>query len=302
MKTYSKNLRPQMLVPLMLLAILLVALLLRVFQLDAESLWLDEATSVYIAYHNLIEILRISFSDRNPPLYYLFLHYWMQLFGDSEFSVRLPSALFGVFSVAMLYKVGTLLFNKWTGLISAFILAISAYQIYYSQEARAYSMMVLLALISFYFFLKLFEGKHYWILAGYVLSSTALMYTHYYGLFLVFAQALFVLGFYALRGHKHNATTFGTWPNAPAFRTWALAAGAIVFLYIPGFFYLAYPLVYKLHPNFPQIPGLTDVSSSFLKYAGAPGIPSPPLLAMLSLFALIAVRILVKKGIERAAL
>src|SRR5215204_2761750 len=220
MKAFSKDLRHKMLVPFMLLAILLVALLLRVFQLDAESLWLDEATSVYIGNHGFVQILKISFAEINPPLYYLLLHYWMQLFGGSEFSVRLPSVFFGVFSVAMLYKVGTLLFNKRTGLMSAFIMAISAYQIYYSQEARAYTMSVLLALISFYYFLKLFEGKDYWILAGYVLSSTALMYAHYYGLFLVFAQALFVLGFYALRGHKHNATTFGTWPNAPAFRTW----------------------------------------------------------------------------------
>src|SRR5215204_3975358 len=173
-KAFSKDLRHKILVPFMLLAILLVALLLRVFQLDAESLWLDEATSVYIGNHGFVQILgEMSIQNRHPPLYLLLLHYWMQLFGDSEFSVRLPSVFFGVFSVGMLYKVGTLLFDKWIGLISAFIMTISAYQIYYSQEARAYTMTVLLALISFYFFLKLFEDKHYWILAGYVLSSTA---------------------------------------------------------------------------------------------------------------------------------
>ena len=154
MKAFSKDLRQQMLVPFMLLAILLVALLLRIFQLDAESLWLDEVYSVNWGNHDFVQILGLSIQNRHPPLYLLLLHYWMQLFGDSEFSVRLPSVFFGVFSVAMLYKVGTLLFNKWTGLISAFIMAISAYQIYYSQEARAYTMTILLALL----FLLLFEA------------------------------------------------------------------------------------------------------------------------------------------------
>src|SRR5215217_3352233 len=300
MKAFSKDLRQQMLVPFMLLAILLVALLLRVFQLDAESLWLDEATSVYRGNHDFVQILGMSIPDRTPPLYLLLLHYWMQLFGDSEFSLRLPSVFFGVFSVAMLYKVGTLLINKRTGLMSAFIMAISAYQIYYSQEARAYTMTILLALISFYFFLKLFEGKDYWTLAGYVISSTTLMYAHYYGLFLVLVQALFVLGFYALRRHPNNATT--------TFGTWGLAAGAIVVLYIPGFFYLAYTLI---HPNRPVAgqtpPGLSDVSETLLQYAGAPyvGAPASPsllLLAILTLFALIAVCVLLKRGGERMAL
>ena len=303
MKAFSKDLRQQMLVPFMLLAILLVALLLRVFQLDAESLWLDEVYSVNWGNHDFVQILGLSIQNRHPPLYLLLLHYWMQLFGDSEFSVRLPSVLFGVFSVAMLYKVGTLLFNKWTGLMSAFIMAISAYQIYYSQEARAYMMMVLFALISFYFFLKLFEGKNYWILAGYVLFSTTLMYAHYYGLFLVFVQALFVLGFYALRRHPNNATTVTT-----TFGTWGLAAGATVILYLPGFFYLAYTLIHPNPPVYGQTPpGLSDVSKSLLQYAGAPywGAPSSPsllLLAILTLFALIAVFVLLKRGGERMKL
>jgi len=264
-------------------------------------LWLDEATSVYRGNHDFVQILGMSIPDRTPPLYLLLLHYWMQLFGDSEFSVRLPSVFFGVFSVAMLYKVGTLLINKRTGLMSAFIMAISAYQIYYSQEARAYTMTILLALISFYFFLKLFEGKDYWTLAGYVISSTTLMYAHYYGLFLVLVQALFVLGFYALRRHPNNATT-------TTFGTWGLAAGAIVVLYIPGFFYLAYTLIHPNRPVYGQTPpGLSDVSESLLQYAGAPyvGAPASPsllLLAILTLFALIAVCVLLKRGGERMAL
>ena len=98
----------------MLLMVLLVAIFLRVYQLDAESLWLDEAISVcHAADDSLIQVLNGScYDEHNPPLYFLLLHYWIQLFGDSEVSVRLPLVLFGVFSVAMLYKLGAMLFNK----------------------------------------------------------------------------------------------------------------------------------------------------------------------------------------------
>src|SRR5215212_201796 len=302
MKAYSEDLRQKIVVAFTLLAVLLVALFLRAYQLDTESLWLDEAYAVDMADNSFIQILRMSLSDGNPPLYYLLLHYWQWLFGDSELSVRMPSVLFGVFSVALIYKVGALLFGRVTGLIGALIMTLSAYQVHYAQEARTYSMMVFLALSSSYLFLRLFGGKNYWILAGYVLSSAALMYSHYHGIFIVFAQALFVLGFYSLNRHNNETPTRRPWANAPTFRTWALAAGAIGIVYIPGFFYLAYPLVHSEHRSHLHSPGLNDLLWSFLQYAGAPNFPSPLLLAMLTLFAVIAVGVLAKKGGQRTTL
>src|SRR5215218_250850 len=152
-------------------------------------------------------------------------------------------------------------------------------------------MMVLLTLISFYFFWKLFEGKNYWILTGYALSSAALMYSHYYGILLIFAQALFLLGFYALRRHQNNATPFSIW---------GLAAGAIALLYIPGFYYLAYMLIHPMPGIWTE--GLSDLSRGLFQYPTAPDSPSPLLLAILTLFALIAVCVLAMKRGERAAL
>ena len=280
----------------MLLAILLVGLSLRIYQLDAESLWLDEAYTVdYMAYagNSLLEVLRMSLPDQNPPLYYVLLHYWMWLFGDSEVSVRLPSVLFGILSVGLIYKVGYTLFDKQTGLIASLILALSAYQVHYAQEARTYSMTVFWGLTSFYLFLRFFEGRDYRVLAGYVLSNAALMYSHYYGLFLVAAQALFVLGYYVFRRREDEA---------PALRTWAWAAGAMTVLYIPGFFYLAYSLSHSENSNWIETPGLSTLYSSFLEYAGAPNLGSSELLAVLILFALVGVGVLAKKGGERAAL
>lgn len=281
---------------LALLAILLVALSLRLYQLGTESIWLDEATEIGIAQNGFVEIPGLSLRDRNFPLHYLLLHLWMSLFGDSEFSVRLPSALFGLFSVAMLYKVGALLFDKETGLMGSAVMALSGYQVYYSQEARPYAMMVFLALVSFYFFLRLFEGgKDYRVLAAYVLSTTLLIPTHIYGLFFVFAQALFLLGFFLKRRSE----------QARNFRGWALAGGAIVVVCVPVFLYLAYqlkqPYIYQ-HNWIKEFLTPENLYNSFALYAGAPQSPSPVLLSLLMLFALIAVVALAKSKGQRAKL
>jgi uncharacterized membrane protein len=291
------------------LAISLVALFLRIYELDAESLWLDEAYAVnHVADRGFLEVLSRSLPDGNPPLYYILLDHWIWLFGGSEYSVRMPSVLFSVFSVGLIYKVGSLLLDKATGLLASLIFALSAYQVHFAQEARVYSMMVFLCLSSFYFFLRLFQGKNYRIFAGYVLSSAALMYSHYFGLFIVIAQALFVLGFYFLNQYPDYSPTFDPWANAPLFRTWALAAGAITILYTPGFFYLAYSLAYPEHRTHIQAPGLRALGSSFLQYAGAPGFGYPEfqkpvlILAVIMLFALVGVRVLAKNREQRVTL
>src|SRR3990167_3237912 len=95
-----------------LLAIFLLGLVLRIHNLGGESIWFDEAVSVAASKLGFLEQIRWSLasSDNNPPLYYAFLSVWVLLFGDSEFAVRLPSAIFGSFSILLIYIVGALLF------------------------------------------------------------------------------------------------------------------------------------------------------------------------------------------------
>ena len=71
---------------------------LRLYGITSESIWLDEAFSIQLAKHGPFEIIRKTASDVHPPLYYLLLHFWIDLFGASEFSVRFLSLLFGFFS------------------------------------------------------------------------------------------------------------------------------------------------------------------------------------------------------------
>lgn len=175
------------------LAIVLVGVFLRLFHLGAQSLGADDTWSVWIARLSLPQIVQYTAADVHPPFYYFLLHYWIAYFGTSELAVKLLSVLFGVLSILVMYALGRQLFDERAGLLGAFILAVSAFNIRYSQETRMYSLLVLLALLSMYFFIRLSQRSTPITWAGYVISTTLLLYTHVYGLFLLIAQNLYVI-------------------------------------------------------------------------------------------------------------
>lgn len=178
----------------LLLLIFLSGFGIRILGLGTESIWYDEAVSIAASKLSLFEQIRWNFmeSDNNPPLYYAILHFWVYIFGDSEFSSRLPSAIFGSCSILAIYAVGNLLFDRKTGLLAALILATSVFHVWFSQEARAYSLLTLLTLVSFYYFLKLMDAPHDRVYTvAYIVSSVLLLYTHYYGLPVIVSQNIF---------------------------------------------------------------------------------------------------------------
>ncbi len=178
----------------LLLVIVLVGFFFRVYRLGAQSIWYDEAWSVWMSQMSVPEMLRSTAAlDIHPPLYFFILHYWVILFGTSELAARFLSALFGVLAIPLIFVVGRQLFGKEVGLIAALILALSQFNIWWSQEARGYSLMVFLTLLSMYFFLRWQQRNTLASSAGYVLSTTLVVYTHFYGLFVVLAQNIYVM-------------------------------------------------------------------------------------------------------------
>ena len=179
----------------LILLIVLLGAALRLYNLSGESVWLDEVVSIEYAKLNIPDQIRLIFedADNNPPLYYTILHYWIAWFGDSEFSSRLPSAIFGSLSILFIYMVGCALFDKKVGIISALVLAISEFNIQYSQEARAYSLMAMLTLISYYYFLRIMVSRRTIDSAAYVVPSLLLMYSHFYGLLIIVSQSIYCL-------------------------------------------------------------------------------------------------------------
>lgn len=189
-------------------AILPAAFLLRIHNLSGHSIWFDEAFSIKFAELHLNQLW--SLGDNSPPLYYIFLHWWTGFAGTSAFSARLPSAIFGTVSVFMAYKVGFELFGRNAGRAAAFLTAVSVFQIEYSQEARVYSLFALLTLLSMHYFLKIQRNASAGNLAGYVLFSILLLYSHVYGIFVIIAQNAYFAALCFLSGKSSRCGT-GKW-------------------------------------------------------------------------------------------
>jgi len=179
--------------------ILLLGLFLRVYQLDHKSLWMDEAFSVHHAgLYDLGSLnYNVAMTEAAPMGYYVLLHYWMGLFGNSVVAIRLLSVLFGVLSVGLLYLLVRLFFDVQVGLLASFFMAISMEQVLFSQEARIYSLFTFLTLLMVYFFARWFlllekesqkkDVKKEWgYFCAYIFTLLIALYVNYLALLFIF--------------------------------------------------------------------------------------------------------------------
>ncbi len=176
-------------------AITLVGLLLRLRSLS-DSLFGDELSTYYtVAGHGLGRTLRIVESDQEltPPLYYV-LAWLAARLGDTPEALRLPSLLAGIAAIPLTYLLGLRTVGRRAAIVGAALVATSPFLIFYSTEARAYSLMLLLGLVSTLTLLRALDhGRPRWW-AAYAVSSCAALYTHYTVVFVLagaFAWACF---------------------------------------------------------------------------------------------------------------
>lgn len=169
------------------LVFILAAVLTFLF-LDKKSLWLDEVFSVTMAQQDWTTLLRVlSEGEANMGLYYILLKWWVNL-GQSEFVVRSLSVLFALATVPMSYALGARLFGSRVGIITALLLTVNAFFIRYAQEARGYSLVLLLVTLSSYFFVKSIErpSRKLWI--AYIISSVLAVYAHFFAVMVLLAH------------------------------------------------------------------------------------------------------------------
>ena len=181
-----------------LLTITLLAFALRTWQLGAQSLWYDEGVSWYLATRlPLSEMLWWTATDIQPPFYYLLLRPWLLLAGESEFALRFPSLLFGVLSVPLLAVVARRLYGPRPGLGAGLLAAVAPLYVWYAQEARMYTLLTFLGLLSSYLLLRVLDQRAHSArrcpLLAYILTSALALYTHYFAIFLLTFHFLYSL-------------------------------------------------------------------------------------------------------------
>ncbi len=185
-------------------AILLLAFALRLYRLGYQSIWYDEGVSIHLAQKSLAALTAHTAGDIHPPLYYYLLYSWIKATGSSEFAVAFFSLFFGLLVIPLVYRIGRHLYNPMVGSLAALLVAISPYNLWYSQEMRMYTLGASLGLVSLYSLLRLLARARcrmqgtsfrvYWV--GYILSATLGLYTLYYFAFLLVFLNLFVLGWW----------------------------------------------------------------------------------------------------------
>jgi mannosyltransferase len=201
---------------LALLAILLLAFALRVYRLDSESLWYDEAVTAQAASQGVGELTRWTADDIQPPLYYYAAAGWLRLAGRSEWSLRFPSAFFGTLTVPLMWAAALRLFGRRrsgraAALAAALLTALSPLYVYYAQEARMYAQLTFLGLLAGYALMRATVSERRWTMGQsssivsrrlsirwwflFIIASAALLYTHYFGVFLLIAYGIcFTIG------------------------------------------------------------------------------------------------------------
>lgn len=235
-----------------------------------SPLWLDEAISVNISKLSLSQIPGALSHDGAPPLYYVVLHFWMAAFGRSDFAVRALSGVVSVGTLPLLWVAGRRVGGRTVAWVTFFLGLTSPFAINYATATRMYSFMILFAVLGFLALQRAIEQPTATRLVAVSAVTAALLYTHYWGLYLVLVTALWL-------GWRARHTGVGR----PVLR--AMGFGALAWLpWSPVFAYQA------LHTGTPWTSAASpgDLLALFGDYSG-PG--SWGMLLMFATFALFLV-------------
>ena len=179
-----------------ILLIILLAFALRANLLGNQELRGDEGFSWNYIQGTPATILEriVAEGDPQPPLHYWLLWGWSHLNGDSEFALRFPSIFLSLLLIPLIYQVGRKLWRAEVGLLAAFITAIQPQQIWLAQDARNMYVLALAGILGTLWLLPtvLRSGSaKYWL--AYVACGVFAMYSHYYAVFALLAQAAYVI-------------------------------------------------------------------------------------------------------------
>jgi hypothetical protein len=175
---------------LLVLALLGLAAAVRLHDVNAGGIWLDEGYSLLQSERSLADILALRRFDANPPLYLLVLHLWRSAFGPGVLAASMLSVVMGVAGTALTWSVMRLRFGRTAGLVAGLLVALSRFHLHYSQEIRGYALLFALVAAADLFYVR-FEthgrvrDRVLWALAGF-----AAVATHTFAWWVLAVQAL----------------------------------------------------------------------------------------------------------------
>ena len=174
-------------------ALFVLALAVNFTHLGTKSFWLDEATSVEYVYGLRALVPIVTGEDPNMGLFYVTLNLWRRLSGDGEAALRSLSAIAAALAVSTTCLIGTRLFGRRVGLLAGVALALDAFVVKYAQTVRGYGLMLFLATLACWFFIRALDDDRPRFRIGYVLAGTAAVYSHYFAVLVLGSHALTLL-------------------------------------------------------------------------------------------------------------
>jgi 4-amino-4-deoxy-L-arabinose transferase-like glycosyltransferase len=205
---------------LILLSLVLLAFGLRLYHLDYQSLWRDEMDAILFARGSLGGLAPLFVTPgHNGPLYYVLLHFWIRLVGESEFAVRFLSLFCGVLAVPVVYLLGRRWAGKTGALLATLLCASSPYLVWYGQEGKMYALLLLTSALTTYVYLVALGRNRFYLWASYILLVAASMYVH--------LLAVVVLPF-------HFLIFLIVWPRCRgAWKGWLATFAVLALAYLP---------------------------------------------------------------------
>jgi 4-amino-4-deoxy-L-arabinose transferase-like glycosyltransferase len=206
-----------------ILLIVLLAFGLRLWLIEGQDIWGDEAFSIWLSSEPLPQVVAGG-ADTHPPLYPVLLHFWMRLAGSSPLGVRFLSACIGTLTVPVVWVLGRRVFGRVTGGLAALLAAVSPVLVYYAQETRMYGLVTLLTAASVYWALRAWRGGRDAIppYMAYLVFTIAAAYTHYYAFFAIVAENVVAIPLLLRRGKGEVGR-------------WLGAQGVLIAAYVPWF-------------------------------------------------------------------
>jgi hypothetical protein len=172
----------------MVAGLTLTGLVLRL--IVTRGIWLDEATSVWQAQMPLGRMLHtLETTDVHPPLHYFALWLTVRVIGTGELAVRLPSLIAATAMVPLLYAAGRDIYDRRAGLAAAAFATVAPFAVWYAQEARMYAFFMVFALLAVWLQVRILRGdRSTRAKAAYTAAAAALVWTQYFGVFVIAVQ------------------------------------------------------------------------------------------------------------------